>query len=71
MDWVNALLPMAPADNLEDAAAANVKGNGASKFSISNWTAYSNTKAMITMLGEKGTFTKESSNNSTIVTSSK
>ncbi len=32
MDWVYALLPMAPADNLEDVCTVNVKGNKTSKL---------------------------------------
>ena len=54
MDWFNALMPMRPEDNLEDPAVANVKGDKRSKFSVSNFAAYSNTKATMVNAGEKG-----------------
>ena len=49
-----ALMPMTPDDNKEDAVAANVKGNNTTKFSVSNWMAYSNTKAMLCNAGKPG-----------------
>ncbi len=54
MDWVNALLPMTPVDNLEDAKLADMKGNKETKFAISNWTIYSNLKAVMCNAGEEG-----------------
>ena len=54
MDWFNALMPMFPEDNLEDPLKANVKGDGVSKFSVSQWAAYSNTKATLANAGQKG-----------------
>ena len=54
MDWFTALMPMTPNDNKEDAVAANVKGNNTTKFAVSNWMAYSNTKAMLCNVGEPG-----------------
>ena len=37
MDWLNALLPIIPEDNLEDPKVVNVKGDGGkTKFSVSN-----------------------------------
>ena len=47
MDWFTSLMPMTPDDNKEDAVAANVKGNNTTKFAVSNWMAYSNTKAIL------------------------
>ncbi len=54
MDWMNALLPMLPEHNLEDAKVANVKGDKKTKFSISNWTIYSNLKAVMCNAGQEG-----------------
>ena len=55
MDWFNAILPVLPEWNLEDAKLANVKNDhGKTKFSISNWVTYSNMKAMNVNAGEKG-----------------
>ena len=54
MDWFTALMPMTPEDNLEDPSVPNVKGDLHTKFAMSNWTAYSNTKAMLCNAGEKG-----------------
>ncbi len=45
---------MMPADNLEDAQLANVKGNKESKFTVSNWTFYSNLKAVMCNAGQEG-----------------
>ena len=45
---------MRPEDNLGDPAIANVKGDKRSKFSVSNFAAYSNTKAPMDNAGEKG-----------------
>jgi hypothetical protein len=49
MDWFTAFMPLTPNANKEDPAIANVKGDRKTNFAVSNWTAYSNTKAM--MLG--------------------
>ena len=54
LDWFNAVLPLTPDDNLEDVADIDVKGNGKSKFAISNWTAYTSSKAAICNAGEDG-----------------
>jgi len=54
MDWFTALMPMTPEDNLEDPSVANVKGDHRTKFAVSNWTAYSNTKAMLCNAGDEG-----------------
>jgi hypothetical protein len=54
MDWFSVLMPMNPAMNQEDPAAANVKGNKTTVFAVSNWTAYSNTKAIMCNTGEPG-----------------
>ncbi len=54
MDWFTAFMPLTPDANKEDPAIANVKGNRKTKFALSNWTAYSNTKAMMCNAGEKG-----------------
>ena len=40
--------------NKEDPAAANVKGDQTTKFAVSNWTGYSNAKAMMCNAGEPG-----------------
>ena len=45
---------MTQAMNLEDPAVANVKGDKTTKFSVANWTAYSNAKAMMCNAGEPG-----------------
>lgn len=54
MDWFVAFMPLTADMNKEDPAKANVKGDGVSSFAISNWTQYSNTKAMIVGAGKKG-----------------
>ncbi len=54
MDWFSAFMPMTPDMNREDPAAANVKGNRTTKFAVSNWTGYSNPKAMLCNAGEPG-----------------
>ena len=54
MDWFTAFMPMTPDMNREDAAAANVKGDRTSKFAVSNWTGYSNAKAMLCNAGTPG-----------------
>eukprot|EP00956_Cyclotella_meneghiniana_P025071 scaffold51490_cov40-Cyclotella_meneghiniana.AAC.2 len=52
MDWFTALMPLTESTNLEDAAKANVTGDGTKKFSVANWAAYSNLKATIVNAGE-------------------
>ncbi len=54
MDWFTAFMPLTSDANKEDPAIANVKGDRKTKFAVSNWTAYSNTKAMMCNTGEKG-----------------
>ena len=54
MDWFTAFMPFTPDANLVDPAIANVKGDRMTKFAVSNWTAYSNTKAMLNNAGEEG-----------------
>jgi hypothetical protein len=54
MDWFKEFMPLTPNANKEDPAVANVKGDCHTKFSVSNWTAYSNTKAMLNGDGEEG-----------------
>ena len=54
MDWFTALMPMTPDDNKEDAVVTNVKGDNTTKFAVSNWMAYSNTKAMLCNVGKLG-----------------
>jgi hypothetical protein len=54
MDWFTAFMPMTPDMNCEDAAAANVKGDRTTKFAVSNWTGYSNAKAMLCKAGDPG-----------------
>ena len=54
MDWLNSLLPLTPADNMEDSAKADVKGNKTTKFAASNWAAYSNAKVLLVNAGEEG-----------------
>ncbi len=53
MDWFTAFMPLTPDANKEDPAIVNVKGDHKTKFAVSNWTAYSNTKAMMCNAGEK------------------
>jgi hypothetical protein len=54
MDWFVAFMPLTADMNKEDPAKANVRGDGVTPFAISNWTQYSNTKAMIIGAGKKG-----------------
>jgi hypothetical protein len=54
MEWFTAFMLLTPGMNLEDPGVANVKGNKTTKFAISNWTAYSNTKAIMCNAGEPG-----------------
>ncbi len=54
MDWFTAFMPLTPDANKEDLAVANVKGDHRAKFAVSNWTAYSNIKAMLNGAGEEG-----------------
>ena len=54
MDWFTAFMPLTPDAHLEDPAVANVKGDKTTKFAVSNWTTYSNTKAMLNNAGEEG-----------------
>jgi hypothetical protein len=51
MDWFTAFMPLTPDAHLEDPAVANVKGDKTTKFAVSNWTTYSNTKAMLNNAG--------------------
>jgi hypothetical protein len=54
MDWFTAFMPLTPDANKEDPAVVNVKGDCHTKFAVSNWTTYSNTKAMLNGAGEEG-----------------
>jgi hypothetical protein len=54
MDWFSAFMPMTPIMNKEDPAVANVKGDRTTNFAVSNWTGYSNAKAMLCNAGEPG-----------------
>ena len=54
MDRLTAFMLLTPDDNKEDPAVANVKGDGLIKFAISNWMAYSNTKAILNGAGKEG-----------------
>ncbi len=54
MDWFTAFMPLTPNMNCEDLGVANIKGSQTAKFDISDWTAYSNTKAMMCNAGELG-----------------
>jgi hypothetical protein len=54
MDWFTAFMPLTPEMNKEDPAAVNVKGDHHTKFAVSNWTSYSNTKATMSGAGEEG-----------------
>ena len=53
-DWFTALVPLTPCANLESIDDIDVKGDGRTKFAVSNWTSYTRTKAAITNAGEKG-----------------
>ena len=59
MDWLNAILPLTQKGNLEEIQDIDVKGDGISKFSVSNWTSYTNAKAMLSRAGEKGHIYKD------------
>eukprot|EP00957_Ditylum_brightwellii_P117645 8973680-Ditylum_brightwellii.AAC.1 len=50
-DWVNALLPLTPEDNLGDLSEIDVTGDRLTKFCVANWTAYTSTKAMMANAG--------------------
>ncbi len=52
MDWFNLLVPFTLDDNLYNAREANVKGDKTPKFTVSNWSTYSNLKAIIVNAGE-------------------
>ena len=54
-DWFNALMPLTPKDNLEHLSDVDVKGDGKTKFAISNWTPYTNQKASMENAGEEDT----------------
>jgi hypothetical protein len=54
MYWFTALMPLMTDDNKEVPSMANVKGDRRTKFAISNWTAHSNTNAMLNGAGEQG-----------------
>ena len=54
MDWFTAFMPLTPDANLEDPAITNMKGDKMTKSVMSNWTAYSNTKAMLNNAGKEG-----------------
>jgi hypothetical protein len=54
MDWFTAFMWLTPDANMEDPAIANVKEDRTTKFAVSNWTACSNTKAMLNNAGEEG-----------------
>ncbi len=54
MNWFTAFMPLTPDANKEDPAMVNVKGDCHTKFAISNWTVYSNTKGMLNGAGEEG-----------------
>ncbi len=47
-------MPLTPKNNKDDPAIANIKGYCCTKFVISNWMAYSNTKAMMAGVGDEG-----------------
>ncbi len=53
-DWLNALLPLTPRDNLETIESVDVKGDKKIKFLVANWTSYTNKKARIVNAGEWG-----------------
>ncbi len=54
MNWFTAFMPLMPEMKKEDPSVINVKGDHHSKFAVSNWMAYSNTKAMLCGAGEQG-----------------
>ena len=54
MDWFTAFMPLTLDANLENPGIANVKGGKTTRFAVSNWTAYSNAKAMLNNDGEEG-----------------
>ena len=54
MDWLNSILPMTPRDNKETITEIDVKGDGRTLFSVSNWTHYMNAKAMLVGAGQQG-----------------
>ena len=54
LDWFRSIMPLYPGDNLEDLKSINAIGDGATKFCVSNWRGYTNTKAQMAGAGEKG-----------------
>ncbi len=54
VDWMNSLLLLTPRDNLESIEAVDVMCDKKNKFSVSNWTSYTNVKAKLMNAGEWG-----------------
>jgi hypothetical protein len=54
LDWFRSLMPLYPSDNLEDFESIDAIGDGTTMFSVSNWRAYTNTKAEMACAGHKG-----------------
>ncbi len=48
------MLPLTPLDNFETINNVNVTGDGKTKFSVANLSAYTNTKAMLSNAGQFG-----------------
>ena len=51
-DWLSVFIPLTSDENLEEISDFDAIGNGKTKFSVSNFTRYTNTKAMVVKSGE-------------------
>jgi len=67
INWMNALLPMVLAYNLEDPQWANIIGDEETKFALSYWTIYSNLKAVRAIQEKMVIYLQISSNHLTML----
>ena len=54
MDWFTSLMPLTPDMNKEEIDEVDAVGDGKSKFCVSNWRAYLNSKAEMASAGYEG-----------------
>ena len=53
-DWFSVFIPFTADENLEEVSDVEANGDGKTKFALSNFTCYTNTKVMIVNASEKG-----------------
>ena len=53
-NWFNSVLPLTPKDNFEEIGDVDLTGDGRTKFSVSNWTIYTNVKGHMANAREYG-----------------